>query len=328
MYPPDGQDGRATGPALKAPFPWFGGKSRAAAFVWAAFGDPAIYVEPFCGSAAVLLARPPSNRPRNEIINDKDGFVANFWRAMAANPEAVAGAADWIVSEVDLTARHLWLMAQKADLFNRLHVDPDFYDARAAGYWAWGASCWIGGGWCRGTGAWGVNNGRLEKSEAGVITRQVPALTVMGVNTAQRPDMLVWFSRLQARLRTVKVVCGDWRRVVTEAVIGPGAAVFLDPPYGEGDVEYSAGNHGAGGHLSAEVREWCIENGDRQGLQIALCGHTGEHDCLLDRGWTLQTWARKGGYARTAEARARNAWEAIWFSPGCLRPSERQPALF
>ena len=43
---------------LRAPFPYFGGKRRAAPIIWAALGDPGGYVEPFAGSAAVLLARP------------------------------------------------------------------------------------------------------------------------------------------------------------------------------------------------------------------------------------------------------------------------------
>ena len=41
---------------LAAPFPYFGGKRRAAPIVWRALGDPSGYVEPFAGSAAVLLA--------------------------------------------------------------------------------------------------------------------------------------------------------------------------------------------------------------------------------------------------------------------------------
>lgn len=48
--------------ALRAPFPWFGGKSRAAPLVWSALGDVANYVEPFAGSLAVLLARPHALR--------------------------------------------------------------------------------------------------------------------------------------------------------------------------------------------------------------------------------------------------------------------------
>ena len=43
---------------LKAPFPWFGGKSLVADIVWQRFGDIPNYVEPFFGSGAVLLGRP------------------------------------------------------------------------------------------------------------------------------------------------------------------------------------------------------------------------------------------------------------------------------
>lgn len=39
--------------ALKAPFPWFGGKSRVAPLIWARFGEVRNYVEPFAGSLAV-----------------------------------------------------------------------------------------------------------------------------------------------------------------------------------------------------------------------------------------------------------------------------------
>ena len=94
--------------ALKAPFPYFGGKSRVAREVWARFGNVRNYVEPFAGSLAVLLARP--HMPGVETVNDLDGFVANFWRALQHDPEGVAGYADYPVSELDLHARHKWLI--------------------------------------------------------------------------------------------------------------------------------------------------------------------------------------------------------------------------
>jgi hypothetical protein len=37
---------RKSGVTLKAPFPWFGGKSRAASLVWQRFGEVRNYVEP------------------------------------------------------------------------------------------------------------------------------------------------------------------------------------------------------------------------------------------------------------------------------------------
>ena len=94
---------------LKAPFPYMGGKSRIAREVWRRFGDAPNYVEAFLGSAAVLLARPPFEGNRIETANDLDGHVCNFWRALQADPDAVAYYADWPVSELDLQARGDWL---------------------------------------------------------------------------------------------------------------------------------------------------------------------------------------------------------------------------
>lgn len=131
--------------ALRAPFPWFGGKSRVAPVVWRAFGDVANYVEPFAGSLAVLLARPTP--PRVETVNDADCYLANFWRAVQWAPEEVAEWCDWPVNEADLHARHRWLVNQD-EFRERMKSDPEFFDARIAGWWVWGLSAWIGTGWC------------------------------------------------------------------------------------------------------------------------------------------------------------------------------------
>lgn len=48
-----------------------------------------------------------------ETVNDADGLLCNFWRAMRADPDAVAEHADYPVSEADAHARHRWLVAQR-----------------------------------------------------------------------------------------------------------------------------------------------------------------------------------------------------------------------
>ena len=106
---------------LKSPFPWFGGKSKVSDIVWDRFGDVPNYVEPFFGSGAVLLNRP--YQPATETINDMDCFVANFWRALQNDPEAVAAHADNPVNEADQHARHLWLV-NNADFQERMKTDP------------------------------------------------------------------------------------------------------------------------------------------------------------------------------------------------------------
>lgn len=110
---------------MKAPFPYFGGKSRIAERVWAALGsDVTNYVEPFAGSLACLLAR-PGGAGKVETVNDYDGLLANVWRAMRHDPDAVAHHADWPVNECDLHARHGWLVGQRDSITPRLMGDPD-----------------------------------------------------------------------------------------------------------------------------------------------------------------------------------------------------------
>ena len=69
--------------ALPGPFCWVGGKNRmrskiAPILEEARRGRP-VYVEPFGGWAAMLLALEPRNR---EIYNDADGRRADFFRAL------------------------------------------------------------------------------------------------------------------------------------------------------------------------------------------------------------------------------------------------------
>ena len=134
---------------LKAPFPYFGGKSTVAPVVWAALGQPKHYIEPFFGSGAVLLARPDYNPQKHmETICDKDGFVANCWRGMQLAPDELAKYCDWPVNHADLNARRKYLNDHQ-DLLQRLCEDPEYFDAKIAGYWVWAMSCWIGSGLVR-----------------------------------------------------------------------------------------------------------------------------------------------------------------------------------
>jgi hypothetical protein len=133
---------------LKAPFPWFGGKSRASSLIWSRLGNVPNYVEPFAGSLAVLLLRPEYNQlEHTETVNDLDCFLANFWRALSQDWEKVAYYADYPVNEADLHARHLWLINQD-EFRERMMTDPEYCNFKVAGWWVWGLCQWIGSGWC------------------------------------------------------------------------------------------------------------------------------------------------------------------------------------
>jgi site-specific DNA-adenine methylase len=332
---------------LAAPFPYFGGKSLACETVWAALGDPENYVEPFAGSAAMLLGRP--NVGKVETINDADGFVANFWRAVSLDAAEVARHVDWPTNEADLIARHSWLVRNAPSfLLQRLEADPDYYDAKVAGWWCWGACNWIGSGWCSGTGPWqhdgeklvdarklphlgnagrGVNRQLPHLGNAGRgVNRQLPHLGNAG--QGRSAYIYEWFAALMDRTRGVRVAVGDWQRVLTDSVtVRHGlTGVFLDPPYTKGAMDYAAG--GVGGELADKVRAWCAKNGNDKRLRIVLCGHAGEHDALLQEGWHLRAWTARKGYASTDEAVENSASETLWCSPHCVPERQKQEALF
>ena len=241
----------------KAPFPWFGGKSKAAAAVWAALGDVQHYVEPFFGSGAVLLNRPhPANRPyRSETVNDLDGFVVNFWRAVQWYPDATAEAASWPVAEADKTARQLALIRWRdAGAVERLAGDAAWCDPVMAGWWAWAVAVQIG--------AFDTTHAWIADPDTGVIVKQgrgsarapgvqhslphvscdgrgvrQPKLRAPGVLDPIAPEhgrsalddwgqhyhnlamseIIRWFRHLSARLRHVRILNGDWSRLTSRA---------------------------------------------------------------------------------------------------------------
>ena len=307
---------------LRAPYPYFGGKSRAAHLIWERFGDVANYVEPFAGSLAVLLARP--TEPRTETVNDLDCHIANFWRAVQSDPDAVAKWCDWPVNEADLHARHLWLVQGLPAHRERMLTEPDYYDAKIAGWWVWGACAWIGDGWCDAKPSRKLPHLGNEGRGVHRPSRKLPHLgdEGRGVHAPRRgaafsDDAVAfaspaeWFRALSERLRAVRVASGDWRRVVaSETTLYPAGrgdakyrcGVYLDPPYLDGRMDYAAG--GAGTSLSADVRAWALEHGTDKRLRIVLSGYAGEHDALEAKGWRVEAWKTKGGYGAGGEDNA------------------------
>ncbi len=317
---------------LMAPFPYWGGKSSVASIVWERLGDVVNFVEPFFGSGAVLLARPADHDGKIETVNDLDGMIANFWRAVAADPDAVAHYADWPVNENDLTARHIWLVHRKDELQTRLEGDPDFYDARIAGYWCWGMCCWIGSGFCSGEGPWTSVDGQLvHLGDAGQgVNRKRVLITNDGVGVTRNSGGIYdWMQRLSDRLRRVRVCCGDWSRVCgpTPTIKQGLTGVFLDPPYGEGRTAdlYRVDSL----RVAEDVRRWAIEWGEHPLMRICVAGYEAPgYD--FPPSWECVRWKARGGYGSQGDgdARENSRRERLWFSPGCIKPGgPRQEVL-
>lgn len=68
---------------MKPPICYFGGKTTLGPAIAALLPAHQHYVEPYCGSLAVLLAKAPSSM---ETVNDLDGEVMTFWRVLRDRP--------------------------------------------------------------------------------------------------------------------------------------------------------------------------------------------------------------------------------------------------
>lgn len=323
---------------LKAPFPYFGGKSSVAHIVWAALGKPDHYMEPFFGSGAVLLARPDYVPQKTvETVNDKDGFIANVWRSIQFSPEETAKWCDWPVNHADLAARKAALIRNEDRLIQNLIADEKWHDPIMAGYWIWAASCWIGSGLTRPgaiprvaesagvhsigkrphiAGAKGVHFIGKRPHLSGAMSSGV------AVHSRQSDGIYAWMQQLSERLRYVRVVCGDWTRVCGgnwQDNLGQ-CGIFFDPPYAAKDR--SDCYHKEDFDVAHDVRAWAIERGKKPSYRIVIAGYD-EHSELADHGWTLQEWRTSGGYAKTAKGDSRGkknkAREVLWFSPYCLK---------
>jgi len=299
--------------ALRAPFPYFGGKRDVAPLVWQRFGSVRQYIEPFCGSAAVLLG---ASEPASlEVVGDLNGFIANFWRATKCQPDAVAREADYPVSHIDLGGRHVWLMAQRDRVGAELH-DPLWPgDARVAGWWLWGQCSWIGSGWCdwfgkiphAGNAGRGVQAlGQIPRlaEVGGILAKGAEQASEAGLLTSAGRTAWRWLHELSNRLERVRIVHGTWSRCLNHHYGADSTAVFLDPPYRAYEALYGAEP------VADAVEAWARDNAQ---LRIALCGHREDYPSL--EGWTVLPWTRK---RLTYSGSETTDQEAIWFSPACI----------
>ncbi len=327
---------------IVAPFPYFGGKSKVAPLVWERFGNVDNYVEPFGGSLAVLLGRPDNHEwwSKKETVGDYSGMIVNVFRSIKQNPEEVVKFANYPVSEVDLTARHLYLVKYEETLTKKLMSDPEFFDPKAAGWWIWGVSAWVGGDWMTGKGPY---RGGEPQDGLGVY-RKLPMVAgshggkgihkplknaganADNIDELMEAKILDSITKIHNRVRRVRITCGDWSRLTRSATTpakGKMAGVFLDPPYAPEERRNDLYGKSDAGESSVhlEAMQWALEAGIRSDLRIAYCTYENseETENFVSNGWHAERWTAAGGYGLQSDNRAlenRNR-EIIWFSPNC-----------
>ena len=343
---------------IPSPFPYYGCKRRWALDIWARFGAVDAYYEPFFGTGAVLFASEPHDR---EVVCDLNGFIANFWRAIQGDPDQVAHWADYPSIHQDLTARHKWLHAWGVEHASRLSEDPDFYDAKAAGWWVWGMSLWIGNAWCRPTlqsgiplidsrgGGQGVSQQRknipgdqmpLIDSRGGgqgvlqqrknIPGDQMPHIDGRGGGEGVSSQRLrgrrlePWFQSLADRLKGVVVLNRSWTSICHSKTVLMDTATTSTKKHRAIFLDPPYDQKGklyGTPEVAQEVYDWAVEAALRPGYRIAMACHEG--DFSVPDGWTIQT----SSFGGIRKPERRGVQDAVLFSPQCLQSETSQGVL-
>lgn len=202
---------------ISALSPWFGGKRNLAHRILQAIGNHTAYWEPFCGSLAVLLAKPPCSM---ETVNDLHGDLVNLARVVQDDRLSVE-----LFSRLSRAACSEVLHREAAERSRGYGNSPagDTPDLnRAADYFL---CAWLGRNGVAGTSSYNQgfcrrftkNGGHAAKRFASAV-ESIPA----------------WWERL----RNVTILNGDAFALIDRIEDASGVAIYCDPPYLEKGAKY------------------------------------------------------------------------------------------
>jgi len=177
----------------------------------------------------------------------------------------------------------------------------------------------------------GVEEDGLPEAQGGAMEAIEPGELVMDINGTR-----AYLRALAERFRRVRVLCGDWSRLVTKGALaaaisdGRPVGIFLDPPYapeGRNTQVYNQDD----GTVHLRVHQWCLENGQDPLKKIILCGYDGSHNELEKHGWQVHAWKAGSSFRRADSAddsgnAVNRDKERIWISPAC-QVEEKQLSL-
>jgi DNA adenine methylase len=270
----------------RTPLTYYGGKQKLAAQIVALMPPHVVYLEPFAGGAAVLFAKPPAER---ETLNDIDGQIMRFWRALRDRPDELAAAiaatpysrAEWEASRDDD-------VDDDVEAARRLLVNVDQSFSRSRSNWS---------------------PPSLLKDRKG---RWQP-------RTWQNLPHRI---RIAAeRLTSVCLQCGDAVEMIARFDL-PGTVIYVDPPYIGADRV--SPKHGYANDATPDLWPRLVEALlEIEHAAVILSGYPNEEVGRL--GWqTVELHALRNVQAR-AGAKLPKVPETLWLSPAV---PERVPNLF
>jgi len=183
---------------MKPVISYYGGKQRMASKIVPLIPRHTVYVEPFCGGAAIFFAKPwpqvTNTHHYREVINDHDKRLINFYQQLRDNGPALIDAL-----QLTLYSEHEHQIAKELDCEDKLEAARRYYVNVQQSF-----SNVLGGGWARKV--FSRNNGATWSNKI-----------------AQLPDYL-------DRMASVVITCDDALKIIKQWD-SPQTFFYCDPPY-------------------------------------------------------------------------------------------------
>jgi DNA adenine methylase len=189
--------------ALRSPFPYIGGKFSSVKWLLKYLPYDNAYIEPFGGSAVVLLNRKPSDV---ETYNDINRNIVNFFRVIRKHLEEFR--------QLFYLTPYSRIEFEEANY--KLYHPPDDYEPvqHAVDFFNLARRC-FGGMQCENA-SFGYTKESSRRGMGQLISAELNALRDL-------PDVV-------HRLRMVQIKCRDALKVIKQYDF-PGAVFYIDPPY-------------------------------------------------------------------------------------------------
>lgn len=193
---------------LSALAPWYGAKRTMASTIIEELGKHIAYWEPFCGSMAVLLAKPSSSM---ETVNDLHGDLINLARCVQ---DRIAGPALYRRLRRSPMSQELFAESRERCLAAQ-HKFVGIDEQRAYDYFL---TSWQGMSGISGSQQYNLNFARkFTKAGGGAAKRFSSAVD----------SIPAW----RRRLRTVTILRSDGVELVEKIEDAQGVVIYCDPPY-------------------------------------------------------------------------------------------------
>jgi DNA adenine methylase len=181
---------------VKPPLTYYGAKVTIAERIVALLPSHSHYVEPFAGSLAVLLAKPPTDL---ETVNDIDGDLMTFWRVLRDQPDEF---------------ERVCVLTPHSRGEHKASFEPALTDMERA------RRVWV----------------RLTQGRSGTLRRTGwKSYTNPDGTSSSMPRYLAGYSArippAAARLARVSLECRPALEVVAAYGAEPRALLYVDPPY-------------------------------------------------------------------------------------------------